>query len=213
MGRGTFEHIFSNLEPATVYSIHLRAYSAEGASQDCLHPRLHHGQQCVTALQHCRAPGLGQQGLPRGSPVPSAAPAALGFSTEVLSASSVQASWELPPQWGPIQGFKLFHHKLPAVHFQGPLLLASSVSFFLYTDLDEALNLLGHPLDPLLSVFLPQALSFLPRKACSLHNLLLPAEPGAPYEIKLQAFNSSGDGDSSARFVSLPDMPLATTGE
>ncbi|XDC49716.1 hypothetical protein R6Z07M_000898 [Ovis aries] len=29
-----FEHVFSNLEPTTVYSIHVRAYSAEGASQD-----------------------------------------------------------------------------------------------------------------------------------------------------------------------------------
>ncbi|XP_054408966.1 immunoglobulin superfamily DCC subclass member 3-like isoform X5 [Pongo abelii] len=70
------------------------------------------------------------------------APAALGFSTKVFNATSVQASWELPPQLGPIQGFKLFHRKLPAAHFEGPLLLASSVSSFLYTDLGEALNLL-----------------------------------------------------------------------
>eukprot|EP00069_Balaena_mysticetus_P016156 bmy_09686T0 len=34
VGKGTFEHVFSSLEPDTVYSIHLRAYSAEGASQD-----------------------------------------------------------------------------------------------------------------------------------------------------------------------------------
>ncbi|XP_063482560.1 immunoglobulin superfamily DCC subclass member 3-like isoform X7 [Symphalangus syndactylus] len=98
------------------------------------------------------------------------APAALGFSTKVLNATSVQASWELPPQLGPIQGFKLFHRKLPAAHFEGPLLLASSVSSFLYTDL----------------------------------------EPAALYEIKLQAFNGNGDGNSSARFVSLRDVPLAT---
>lgn len=81
-----------------------------------------------------------------------------------------QASWELPPQLGPIQGFKLFHRKLPAAHFEGPLLLASSVRSFLYTDL----------------------------------------EPAALYEIKLQAFNGNGDGNSSARFVSLCDVPLAT---
>lgn len=34
VGKGTFEHVFSNLEPATAYSIHLWAYSAEGSSQD-----------------------------------------------------------------------------------------------------------------------------------------------------------------------------------
>lgn len=72
----------------------------------------------------------------------SVAPAALGFSTKVLNATSVQASWELPPQLGPIQGFKLFHRKLPAAHFEGLLLLASSVRSFLYTDLGEDLNLL-----------------------------------------------------------------------
>lgn len=91
--------------------------------------------------------------------------------------------------------------------------MASSVSSFLYTDLGEALNLLVPRLNPLLSGVLPQALCFLPRKSCSPHNLLLPAEPGALYEIKLQAFNGNGDGDSSAHLVSLRDVSLATAGE
>ncbi|XP_054408956.1 immunoglobulin superfamily DCC subclass member 3-like isoform X2 [Pongo abelii] len=115
VSKGTSEHIFSNLEPATAYTIHLRAYSAEGASQDS---------------------------APIFASTTGSTPAALGFSTKVFNATSVQASWELPPQLGPIQGFKLFHRKLPAAHFEGPLLLASSVSSFLYTDLGEALNLL-----------------------------------------------------------------------
>ncbi|KAM9106729.1 LOW QUALITY PROTEIN: immunoglobulin superfamily DCC subclass member 3-like [Megaptera novaeangliae] len=141
VGKGTFEHVFSSLEPDTVYSIHLRAYSAEGASQD-------------PASIHASTMG--------------STPAALGFSTKVLNATSVQASWELPSQLGPIQGFKVFHRKLPAAHFEGPLLLASTVSSFLYTDL----------------------------------------EPAALY-IKLQAFSGNGDGNSSARVVSLRDVPLA----
>ncbi|ELW47320.1 Immunoglobulin superfamily DCC subclass member 3 [Tupaia chinensis] len=145
VSKGTSEHVFSDLEPATAYTIHLRAYSAEGASQDS-------------------APILAS--------TMGTAPAALSFSTTVVNATSVQASWELPPQPGPIQGFKLFHRKLPAAHFEGPLLLASSVSSFLYTDL----------------------------------------EPAALYEIKLQAFNGNGDGNSSARLVSLRDVPLATPG-
>ncbi|XP_060148866.2 immunoglobulin superfamily DCC subclass member 3-like [Globicephala melas] len=139
VGKGTFEHVFSSLEPDTVYSIHLRAYSAEGASQD---PASIHASTVGSSeghpLQPCRAPGLRQTGLPSSSSHFSAAPAALGFSTKVLNATSVQASWELPSQLGPIQGFKLFHCKLPAAHFEGPLLLASTVSSFLYTDLEPA---------------------------------------------------------------------------
>uniref|UniRef100_A0A5F8G6U1 Immunoglobulin superfamily DCC subclass member 3 n=1 Tax=Monodelphis domestica TaxID=13616 RepID=A0A5F8G6U1_MONDO len=138
VSKGTFEHVFTNLDPATTYSVRLRAYSAEGASHDS--PPVH-----ITTMGN--------------------APAALGFSTKVLNATSVQASWELPPQPGLIQGFKLFHRKLPAAHFEGPLLLASSASSFLYTDL----------------------------------------EPAALYEIKLQAFNGNGDGNSTVRFVSLRD--------
>ncbi|KAF4021291.1 hypothetical protein G4228_013273 [Cervus hanglu yarkandensis] len=108
-----FEHVFSNLEPATVYSIHVRAYSAEGASQD-------------SASSHASSMG--------------GTPAALGFPTKALNVTSVQASWELPLQLGSIQGFNLFHRKLPAARFEGPLLLASTVSSFLYTDLGEALS-------------------------------------------------------------------------
>ncbi|XP_011783883.1 PREDICTED: immunoglobulin superfamily DCC subclass member 3 [Colobus angolensis palliatus] len=155
MNKGTSEHVFSNLEPATAYTIHLRAYSAEGASQDS---------------------------APIFASTMGSTPAALGFSTKVLNATSVQASWELPPQLGPIQGFKLFHRKLPASHFEGPLLLASSVRSFLYTDLGEALNLL------------------VPLKA-RLSQYDLPPEPAALYEIKLQAFDGNGDGNSSARFL------------
>ncbi|CAM9268831.1 unnamed protein product [Rangifer tarandus platyrhynchus] len=111
--KAPFEHVFSNLEPATVYSIHVRVYSAEGASQD-------------SASIHASS---------MGSP-----PAALGFPTKTLNVTSVQASWELPLQLGLIQGFNLSHRKLPAARFEGPLLLASTVSSFLYTDLSEALS-------------------------------------------------------------------------
>ncbi|XP_074079551.1 immunoglobulin superfamily DCC subclass member 3-like isoform X2 [Macrotis lagotis] len=144
VSKGTFEHVFTNLDPATTYSIRLRAYSAEGASHDS--PPVH-----ITTMSN--------------------APAALGFHTKVLNATSVQASWELPSQPGLIQGFKLFHRKLPAAHFEGPLLLASTTNSFLYTDL----------------------------------------EPTALYEIKLQAFNGNGDGNSTARFVSLQDAETSDT--
>lgn len=206
MGRGTFEHVFANLEPATAYSIRLQAYSAEGASQDSasIHASTM-GSSESQPLRPCRAPGSGQTGCQPARPVSSTAPAVLGFSTTVLNATSVQASWQLPAQPGPIQGFKLFHRKLPAAHFEGSLLLASSVSSFLYTDLGEALNWL--------CALLSQEALFFSQKALFPSHSPAPAEPAALYEIKLQAFNGNGDGDSSARFVSLCDVPLATAGE
>lgn len=82
----------------------------------------------------------GKQNCQPAHLVSSAAPAALGFPTKALNVTSVQASWELPLQLGSIQGFNLFHRKLPAARFEGPLLLASTVSSFLYTDLGEALS-------------------------------------------------------------------------
>ncbi|XP_004388688.1 immunoglobulin superfamily DCC subclass member 3 [Trichechus manatus latirostris] len=159
VSRGTFEHVFSSLEPATAYSIHLRAYSAEGASED-------------SAPIHASTVGN--------------TPAALGFSTRVLNATTVQASWELPPQPGPNQGFKLFHRKLLVAHFKGPLLLASSVSSFLYTDL------VSWPRRPG------------PFMLCSLQS------PLASTRSSCRRSTANGDGESSARFVSLRDVPPAT---
>lgn len=34
VSKATFQHVFTNLEPSTTYSIYLRAYSPLGASQD-----------------------------------------------------------------------------------------------------------------------------------------------------------------------------------
>lgn len=155
-------------------------------------------------LRPCRAPGFGQTGCQPARPVSSTAPAALGFSTTVLNATSVPASWQLLPQPEPIQGFKLFHRKLPAAHFEGPLLLPSNVSSFLYTHLGEARTLF-YGLGP--GTELPGPGRPVP------FTLPLPTEPAALYEIKLQAFNGNGDGDSSARFVSLRDVLLVTAGE
>ncbi|EPY86578.1 immunoglobulin superfamily DCC subclass member 3-like protein [Camelus ferus] len=140
VGKGTFEHVFSNLEPATAYSIHLWAYSAEGSSQD-------------SVSIHASTMG--------------STPAALGFSTKVLNATSVQASWELPPQMGPIQGFKL------------------TASCWLPT--------LRGPCSRL-ALSVPSSTQIW---ACLPHTTLLPPEPAALYEIKLQAFSGNGDGSKA----------------
>lgn len=115
MGRGTFEHVFSSLEPDTASSIQLRACSAK-ARPSTPPPRAAASQP----LWPCRAPGFGQTGCQPAHPVSSTAPAALGFSTTVLNATSVQASWQPPPQPGPIQGFKLFHRNCRLPTLRGP---------------------------------------------------------------------------------------------
>lgn len=72
----------------------------------------------------------GKQSCQPAHLVSSAAPTALGFPSKALNVTSVQASWELPLQLGSIQGFRLFHHKLPAARFEGPCFwLALSVPF------------------------------------------------------------------------------------
>uniref|UniRef100_A0A7M4F6R1 Immunoglobulin superfamily DCC subclass member 3 n=1 Tax=Crocodylus porosus TaxID=8502 RepID=A0A7M4F6R1_CROPO len=140
VSKATFQHIFTNLEPSTTYSIYLRAYSPLGASQDS---------------QPILATTLGS----------SKVPAAPGFFTKVLNASAVQAFWELPSAPGSIEGFKLFHRRLPGPRFEGPQVLGSTANSYVYSNL----------------------------------------EPLATYEIKLQAFNGNGDGNSSLRLVSLQD--------
>ncbi|XP_072840438.2 immunoglobulin superfamily DCC subclass member 3 [Pogona vitticeps] len=138
VSKTTFQHVFTNLEPSTTYSIYLKAYSPLGASQDS---------------QPILATTLGN------------IPAALSFFTKVLNASAIQVFWELPTKPGRIEGFKLYLRKLPEGHYEGPHLLPGTTNSFVYSDL----------------------------------------EPSALYEIKLQAFNGNGDGNSSARFVSLKE--------
>ena len=63
MGKGTFERIFSNLEPASL--LHPPVSLLCGGRQPglCLHPCLHRGQQRATAPRSPGAPGLKQTGV------------------------------------------------------------------------------------------------------------------------------------------------------
>ncbi|XP_063173260.1 immunoglobulin superfamily DCC subclass member 3-like [Candoia aspera] len=135
VSKSTFQHVFTNLEPSTTYSIYLKAYSPLGASQDS---------------QPILATTLGS------------IPAALGFFTKVLNISTIQVFWELPSKPGGIEGFRVYLRKLPSAHYEGPQILPGTANSFIYSNLEPAI-----------------------------------------YEIKLQAFNGNGDGNSSLRFVSL----------
>ncbi|XP_075763398.1 immunoglobulin superfamily DCC subclass member 3-like isoform X2 [Pelodiscus sinensis] len=111
VSKTTFQHVLTGLEPATTYCIRLRAYSPLGASKD---------SEPVLASTTGRLP------------------AAPGFSTEVLNASAVRVSWAPPPLPGPLQGFKLFHRKLPSPHFEGPQLLAATATSYVYGNLEPS---------------------------------------------------------------------------
>uniref|UniRef100_A0A8D2J5W6 Uncharacterized protein n=1 Tax=Varanus komodoensis TaxID=61221 RepID=A0A8D2J5W6_VARKO len=140
VSKTTFQHVFTNLEPSTTYSIYLKAYSPLGASQDS-RPIL-----ATTLGSSELAARLLSPGLPR----------------------STVGIWEhqgLPARPGQIEGFKLYLRKLPGTHYEGPQLLPGTANSFTFGDL----------------------------------------EPSATYEIKLQAFNGNGDGNSSVRFVSLKE--------
>ncbi|XP_043391504.1 immunoglobulin superfamily DCC subclass member 3 [Chelonia mydas] len=97
--------------PATPYRLRLRAWSPLGASQ---------------ASEPVLATTMGS------------IPAAPSFFTKVLNTSTVQVFWVLPPQPGRIEGFKLFHRKLPSPHFEGPQLLASTANSYVYSNLEPS---------------------------------------------------------------------------
>ncbi|XP_030044043.1 immunoglobulin superfamily DCC subclass member 3-like, partial [Microcaecilia unicolor] len=111
VSKTTFKHVFTNLEPSTTYSIYLKAYSPLGASKD---------SETILATT-------------MGS-----VPESLGFFTKVINSTAVQAFWELPQKQGNIEGFKLFYRKIPAAHFEGPLILLSTANSYVFTDLEAS---------------------------------------------------------------------------
>ncbi|CAM4626054.1 unnamed protein product [Lepidochelys kempii] len=104
-------HLFTGLAPATPYRLRLQAWLPLGASQ---------------ASEPVLATIMGS------------IPAAPSFFTKVLNAAIVQVFRALPPQPGRIEGFKLFHRKLPSPHFEGPQLLASTANSYVYSNLEPS---------------------------------------------------------------------------
>uniref|UniRef100_A0A8C7HR40 Immunoglobulin superfamily DCC subclass member 3 n=1 Tax=Oncorhynchus kisutch TaxID=8019 RepID=A0A8C7HR40_ONCKI len=94
VSKTTFQHDFTNLEPATTYSIYLKAYSPLGASQ-----------QSSTVV----ATTLG------GVPSPPT------FFTKVVNSTAVQVLWELPSKPGKAEGFRLTYRRVPHADFQEPV--------------------------------------------------------------------------------------------
>ncbi|XP_074539372.1 immunoglobulin superfamily DCC subclass member 3 [Halichoeres trimaculatus] len=92
VSKTTFKHEFLNLDPATTYSIYLKAYSAQGGSQQ---------SSTITATT--------QGGVP--SP-PS-------FFTKVLNQTAMQVYWELPSKPGTLEGFRLEYRGVSNPDVQG----------------------------------------------------------------------------------------------
>ncbi|XP_068603078.1 immunoglobulin superfamily DCC subclass member 3 [Brachionichthys hirsutus] len=109
ISKGTFQHDVMNLEPATTYSLFLKAYSPLGASQ-----------QSPTVA----ATTLG------GVPTPPT------FFTNVVNVSSVQVLWELPSKAGKAEGFRLSYRRVPLPTFQGPVQLPCHVNAHTITNLE-----------------------------------------------------------------------------
>ncbi|XP_069040783.1 immunoglobulin superfamily DCC subclass member 3 isoform X2 [Lepisosteus oculatus] len=111
VSKTTFQHAFNNLEPATTYSIYLKAYSPLGASKQ---------SNVVVATT------LG------------GAPATPSFFTKMVNATAVQAFWELPSKPGKVEGFKLYHRRVPQPDFQGPHVLPGNTNSFILSQLDSS---------------------------------------------------------------------------
>ncbi|XP_067832113.1 immunoglobulin superfamily DCC subclass member 3-like [Heptranchias perlo] len=111
VSKTTFQHIFTNLDPSTAYSMYIKAYSPLGASPQ---------SQLITATTAGEVPEP------------------LIFFTRVLNSTAVQAFWEMPPGRGLIGGYKLYHRKVPSSGLVGPRVLPSSATSFTITLLEPS---------------------------------------------------------------------------
>ncbi|XP_061684452.1 immunoglobulin superfamily DCC subclass member 3 isoform X2 [Syngnathoides biaculeatus] len=109
ISKGAFQHDVNNLEPATTYSLYLKAYSPLGASQ-----------QSRTVV----ATTLG------GVPTPPT------FFTKVVNSSAVQVLWELPSKAGKAEGFRLSYRRVPSADFQGPIQLPCYINAHIISNLE-----------------------------------------------------------------------------
>uniref|UniRef100_A0A6Q2X857 Uncharacterized protein n=1 Tax=Esox lucius TaxID=8010 RepID=A0A6Q2X857_ESOLU len=109
VSKTTFQHDFTNLEPATTYSIYLKAYSPLGASQQ---------SSTVVATT--------QGGVPT-SPT---------FFTKTLNSTAVQVLWELPSRPGKAEGFRLTYRRVPHADFQGPVQFPCHVNAHIISHLE-----------------------------------------------------------------------------
>ncbi|XP_017309572.1 immunoglobulin superfamily DCC subclass member 3 [Ictalurus punctatus] len=109
VSKTTYQHDLTNLEPATTYSIYLKAYSPVGASQE---------SSTVVATT------LG------GVPTPPA------FFTKVVNVTSVQVLWELPNKPGKVEGFRLSYRRVPHGDFQDPVQMSCHTNVHTIAHLD-----------------------------------------------------------------------------
>ncbi|MCJ8728710.1 hypothetical protein PDJAM_G00007530 [Pangasius djambal] len=111
VSKDTFQHEFNNLEPATTYSIYLKAYSPLGASQ-----------KSNTVI----ATTLG------------GVPTMPNFFTKVLNSTAMQIYWELPSKPGKLEGFKLSHRVVPQEQFGPEELFPSHINTHTISHLEPA---------------------------------------------------------------------------
>ncbi|XP_051812056.1 immunoglobulin superfamily DCC subclass member 3 [Acanthochromis polyacanthus] len=109
ISKGAFQHDVMNLEPATTYSLYLKAYSPLGASQ-----------QSHTVV----ATTLG------GVPTPPT------YFTKVLNSSAVQVLWEFPSSAGKAEGFRLSYRRVPHPEYHGPIQLPYHISAHTISNLE-----------------------------------------------------------------------------
>ncbi|KAF3834443.1 hypothetical protein F7725_025647 [Dissostichus mawsoni] len=107
ISKETFQHDVANLEPATTYSLYLKAYSPLGASQ-----------QSLSLPSH---PSLSFSSLPSVPTPPT-------FFTKVVNSTAVQVLWELPSKAGKAEGFRLSYRRVPHADFQGPVQLPCHIN-------------------------------------------------------------------------------------
>ncbi|XP_078062358.1 immunoglobulin superfamily DCC subclass member 3-like, partial [Mustelus asterias] len=111
VSKTAFQHVFTNLEPATTYTMYIKAYSPVGASR---------------ASARVRATTAGE------------VPDSVTFFTRVLNSSAVLVVWEHRPSQGVIKGYKLYYRNVQSSQLLGPTLLSSTATRFTITHLEPS---------------------------------------------------------------------------
>ncbi|XP_021169262.2 immunoglobulin superfamily DCC subclass member 3 isoform X1 [Fundulus heteroclitus] len=109
--KNTFVHDFHNLEAATTYSVYLKAYSAQGGSQQ---------SSTITATT------LG------------GVPSTPSFFTKVLNQTAMQVYWELPAKPGKVEGFRLEYRAVSNPLVQGQEVFPGHINTHTISHLEPA---------------------------------------------------------------------------
>ncbi|CAH2274434.1 immunoglobulin superfamily DCC subclass member 3 [Pelobates cultripes] len=113
VSKDTLKQVVTDLEPSTMYSFYIKAYSSQGASKPS-----------ATVVQSTLVE----------------VPAVPTLYIKVLNSTAIQAAWEPSIKLGQNEGFKLYYRRVPLPDYTGPMLLPSNITSYNICRLDPSVD-------------------------------------------------------------------------